>query len=194
MRVMKILHLDSSARQEESVSRQLAKQLVHKIKKTEDEVIYRDISGNIPFVAGIKGAGFIIPEEERTEQDKQLFQFSDELVDEFLAADTIVISSPIYNFGPPAAAKAWFDLVARAGRTFKYEATGPIGLVDGNKQVYLVITSGGVPAESPVDFCTPWFKQALTFLGIKNIEVIDASQLNISDANLVKAKEKINNL
>ena len=191
---MKILHLDSSARQEESVSRQLAKQLVHKIKKTEDEVIYRDISGNIPFVAGIKGAGFIIPEEERTEQDKQLFQFSDELVDEFLAADTIVISSPIYNFGPPAAAKAWFDLVARAGRTFKYEATGPIGLVDGNKQVYLVITSGGVPAESPVDFCTPWFKQALTFLGIKNIEVIDASQLNISDANLVKAKEKINNL
>ena len=194
MRVMKILHLDSSARQEESVSRQLAKQLVHKIKKSEDQVIYRDISGNIPFVAGIKGAGFIIPEEERTEQDKQLFQFSDELVDEFLAADTIVISSPIYNFGPPAAAKAWFDLVARAGRTFKYEATGPVGLVDGNKQVYLVITSGGVPAESPVDFCTPWFKQALTFLGIKNIEVIDASQLNISDANLVKAKEKINNL
>ena len=194
MRVMKILHLDSSARQEESVSRQLAKQLVHKIKKSEDEVIYRDISGNIPFVAGIKGAGFIIPEEERTEQDKQLFQFSDELVDEFLAADTIVISSPIYNFGPPAAAKAWFDLVARAGRTFKYEATGPVGLVEGNKQVYLVITSGGVPAESPVDFCTPWFKQALTFLGIKNIEVIDASQLNISDANLVKAKEKINNL
>jgi FMN-dependent NADH-azoreductase len=191
---MKILHLDSSARQEESVSRQLAKQLVHKIKKTEDEVIYRDISGNIPFVAGIKGAGFIIPEEERTEQDKQLFQFSDELVDEFLAADTIVISSPIYNFGPPAAAKAWFDLVARAGRTFKYEATGPIGLVDADKQVYLVITSGGVPAESPVDFCTPWFKQALTFLGIKNIEVIDASQLNISDAKLVKAKEKINNL
>jgi len=194
MRVMKILHLDSSARQEESVSRQLAKQLVHKIKKTEDEVIYRDISGNIPFVAGIKGAGFIIPEEERTEQDKKLFQFSDELVDEFLAADTIVISSPIYNFGPPAAAKAWFDLVARAGRTFKYEATGPIGLVDADKQVYLVITSGGVPAESPVDFCTPWFKQALTFLGIKNIEVIDASQLNISDAKLVKAKEKINNL
>ncbi len=194
MRVMKILHLDSSARQEESVSRQLAKQLVHKIKKTEDEVIYRDISGNIPFVAGIKGAGFIIPEEDRTEQDKKLFQFSDELVDEFLAADTIVISSPIYNFGPPAAAKAWFDLVARAGRTFKYEATGPVGLVEGNKQVYLVITSGGVPAESPVDFCTPWFKQALTFLGIKNIEVIDASQLNISDAKLVKAKEKINNL
>ena len=191
---MKILHLDSSARKAESVSRKLTADLVKKIKKDSDEVIYRDISGNIPFVAGIKGAGFIIPEEERTEQDKKLFKFSDELVDELLAADTIVISTPIYNFGPPAAAKAWFDLVARAGRTFKYEPTGPIGLIGGGKKVYLVVTSGGVPVGSPVDFCTPWFKQALNFLGISDIEIIDSSQLNINDDNLKKAQEKINNL
>jgi FMN-dependent NADH-azoreductase len=191
---MNILHLDSSARKAESVSRKLTADLVKKIKKDSDEVIYRDISGNIPFVAGIKGAGFIIPEEERTEQDKELFKFSDELVDELLAADTIVISTPIYNFGPPAAAKAWFDLVARAGRTFKYEPTGPIGLISGGKKVYLVVTSGGVPVGSPVDFCTPWFKQALNFLGISDIEIIDSSQLNINDNNLKKAQEKINNL
>jgi len=191
---MKILHLDSSARKQESISRKLAKDLVNKIKKNDDEVIYRDISGNIPFVAGIKGAGFIILEEERTEDDKKLFKFSDELVDELLAADKIVISTPIYNFGPPAAVKAWFDMVARAGRTFKYEATGPKGLVEGNKKVYLVVTSGGVPVGSPVDFCTPWFKQALNFLGISDIEIIDSSQLNINDDNLKKAKEIINNL
>ena len=191
---MKILHLDSSARKNESISRKLAKDLVNKIKKNDDEVIYRDISENIPFVSGIKGAGFIIPEEERTEKDKELFKFSDQLVDEFLESNTIVISTPIYNFGPPAAAKAWFDLVARAGRTFKYETTGPVGLVDGNKKVYLVVTSGGVPVGSPVDFCTTWFKQALNFLGISDIEVIDASQLNINDDNLKKAQEKINSL
>ena len=191
---MKILHLDSSARKQESISRKLAKDLVNKIKKNDDEVIYRDISGNIPFVAGIKGAGFIIPEEERTEDDKKLFKFSDELVDELLAADKIVISTPIYNFGPPAAVKAWFDMVARAGRTFKYEATGPKGFVEGNKKVYLVVTSGGVPVGSPVDFCTPWFRQALNFLGISDIEIIDSSQLNINDENLKKAKEIINNL
>ena len=191
---MNILHLDSSARKEKSVSRKLAKDLVNKLKKDNDQLVYRDISSNIPFVAGIKGAGFIIPEEERTEQDKLLFKFSDELVDEVLAADTIVISTPIYNFGPPAAAKAWFDLVARAGRTFKYEPTGPIGLIDGGKKVYLVVTSGGVPVGSPVDFCTPWFKQALNFLGISDIEIIDSSQLNINDDNLKKAQEKINNL
>ena len=191
---MNILHIDSSARKAESISRKLANDLVKKIKTEKDQLVYRDISGNIPFVAGIKGAGFIIPEEERTEQDKELFKFSDELVDELLAADTIVISTPIYNFGPPAAAKAWFDLVARAGRTFKYEPTGPIGLIDGGKKVYLVVTSGGVPVGSPVDFCTPWFKQALNFLGISDIEIIDSSQLNINDDNLKKAQEKINNL
>jgi len=191
---MKILHLDSSARKNESISRKLAKDLVNKIKKNDDEVVYRDISKNIPFVSGIKGAGFIIPEEERTEKDKELFKFSDQLVDEFLESNVIVISTPIYNFGPPAAAKAWFDMIARAGRTFKYEATGPVGLVDGNKKVYLVVTSGGVPVGSPVDFCTTWFKQALNFLGISDIEIIDASQLNINDDNLKKAQEKINSL
>jgi len=191
---MKILHLDSSARKNESISRKLAKDLVNKIKKNDDKVIYRDISENIPFVSGIKGAGFIIPEEERTEKDKELFKFSDQLVDEFLESNIVVISTPIYNFGPPAAAKAWFDMIARAGRTFKYEATGPVGLVDENKKVYLVVTSGGVPVGSPVDFCTTWFKQALNFLGISDIEIIDASQLNINDDNLKKAQEKINSL
>ena len=131
---MNILHLDSSARKDESISRKLAKDLVNNLKKDNDQVTYRDISSNIPFIAGIKGAGFIIPEEERNEEDKKLFKFSDELVDELLAADTIVISTPIYNFGPPAAAKAWFDMVARAGRTFAYEPTGPKGLIEGNKK------------------------------------------------------------
>jgi FMN-dependent NADH-azoreductase len=191
---MKILHIDSSARKDESVSRKLAADLVKNLKKDNSEVVYRDASNNIPFVAGIKGAGFIIPEENRNEEDKKLFKFSDELVDEVLAADTIVISMPIYNFGPPAALKAWFDLVARAGRTFAYEPTGPKGLIEGNKKVYLVVTSGGVPIGSPVDYCTTWMKQALNFLGITDIEIIDASQLNLNQDNLKKAEEQIKNI
>ena len=191
---MKILHIDSSARKDESVSRKLAADLVKNLKKDNSEVVYRDASNNIPFIAGIKGAGFIIPEEDRNEEDKKLFKFSDELVDEVLAADTIVISMPIYNFGPPAALKAWFDLVARAGRTFAYEPTGPKGLIEGNKKVYLVVTSGGVPIGSPVDYCTSWMKQALNFLGITDIEIIDASQLNLNQDNLKKAEEQIKNI
>ena len=64
----------------------------------------------------------------------------------------------------------------------------------GGVKVYLVVTSGGVPVGSPVDFCTPWFKQALNFLGISDIEIIDSSQLNINDINLKKSTGKINNL
>ena len=191
LRIMNILHLDSSARKENSISRKLAKELVQKL---QGQVTYRDISQNMPFVDGIKGAGFIIPEEERTEKDRKLFKFSDELVDELLESNVIVISVPIYNFGPPASVKAWFDLIARAGRTFKYEATGPVGLIKDNKKVYLIVTSGGVPVGSPVDFCTPWFKQALSFLGIKDIEIIAADQLAINDDNLKKAKEIISKI
>ena len=99
---MKIYHIDSSARKSESVSKSLAKLLVDKIKKSGDTVKYRDVSTGLPFVAGIKGAGFIIPENERTEADKKLFKISDELIKEFKECDTIVISAPIYNFGPPA--------------------------------------------------------------------------------------------
>ena len=85
-------------------------------------------------------------------------------------------------------------MIARAGRTFQYEASGPVGLIKGNKKVYLVVTSGGVPVGSPVDFCTPWFKQALSFLGIKDIEIIAADQLAINDDNLKKAKETISKI
>ena len=191
---MKIYHIDSSARKSESVSKSLAKLLVDKIKKSGDTVKYRDVSTGLPFVAGIKGAGFIIPENERTEADKKLFKISDELIKEFKECDTIVISAPIYNFGPPASLKAWFDLVARNGETFQYTDNGPVGTVTNIKKAYLLIVSGGVPVNSPVDFCTPWLKQALNFLGVTNIEIIAADALNRDPEKINKTKDKINSL
>ena len=191
---MKIYHIDSSARKSESVSKSLAKLLVDKIKKSGDTVQYRDVSTGLPFVAGIKGAGFIIPENERTEADKKLFKISDELIKEFKECDTIVISAPIYNFGPPASLKAWFDLVARNGETFQYTEKGPVGTVTNIKKAYLLIVSGGVPVNSPVDFCTPWLKQALNFLGVTNIEIIAADALNRDPEKINKTKDKINSL
>ena len=191
---MKIYHIDSSARKSESVSKSLAKLLVDKIKKSGDTVKYRDVSTGLPFVAGIKGAGFIIPENERTEADKKLFKISDELIKEFKECDTIVISAPIYNFGPPASLKTWFDLVARNGETFQYTDNGPVGTVTNIKKAYLLIVSGGVPVNSPVDFCTPWLKQALNFLGVTNIEIIAADALNRDPEKIEKTKDKINSL
>lgn len=191
---MKIYHIDSSARKSESVSKSLAKLLVEKIKKSGDTVTYRDVSTGLPLVSGIKGSGFIIPENERTEADKKLFKISDELIKEFKGCDTLVISAPIYNFGPPASLKTWFDLVARNEETFKYTEQGPVGITTNIKKAYLLIVSGGVPVNSNMDFCTPWLKQGLSFLGVKDIEVIAADSLNRDPQKIDKTKKIINSI
>jgi len=191
---MQIYHIDSSARKSESVSKSLAKLLVEKLKKSGDTVAYRDVSTGLPLVSGIKGSGFIIPENERTEADKKLFKISDELIKEFKDCHTLVISAPIYNFGPPASLKTWFDLVARNEETFKYTDKGPVGITTNIKKAYLLIVSAGVPVNSPIDFCTPWLKQGLNFLGVNNIEIIAADSLNRDPQKIEKIKEKINSL
>ena len=152
---MKIYQIDCSARKKGSASRELAKKLLEKIKKSEDEVIYRDLDDEMLFVAGLTESGMSIPENERTEQHKKMFELSDKLVKELKESDIIIISTPIYNFGPPATLKAWSDLAARVKSTFKYSQEGKqIGLLE-SKKVYLVITSGGTRVGSKEDYLTP---------------------------------------
>ncbi len=175
---MKIYQIDCSARKKGSTSRELAKKLLEKIKKSEDEVIYRDLDDEMLFVAGLTESGMSIPENERTDQHKKMFELSDKLVKELKESDIIIISTPIYNFGPPATLKAWSDLAARVKSTFKYSEDGKqIGLLE-NKKVYLVITSGGTKIGSKEDFLTPWLIHVLNFFGIKNIQIINYDPTN----------------
>jgi|TARA_Y100000389_G_scaffold183769_1_gene201579 FMN-dependent NADH-azoreductase len=192
---MKIYQIDSSARKKGSTSRALAKKLLDKIKKSGDEIIYRDLDDEMLFVAGLTESGMSIPENERTDQHKKMFELSDKLVKELKESDVIIISTPIYNFGPPATLKAWSDLAARVKSTFKYSSDGKqIGLLE-NKKVYLVITSGGTKINSKEDFLTPWLKYVLNFFGIKNIETISADQMSIDYEKSIKdAEEQINNI
>ena len=189
---MKIQQIDCSARKKGSTSRELAKKRIEKIKKSEDEVIYRDLDDEMLFVAGLTESGMSIPEDERTEQNKKMFELSDKLVKELKDSDIIIISTPIYNFGPPATLKAWSDLAARVKSTFKYSPEGKqIGLLE-NKKVYLIITSGGTKVESKDDYLTPWLKHVLNFFGIKNIQTISADQMSIDyDGSIKKAEEEI---
>ena len=187
---MKIYQIDSSARKKGSTSRALAKKLLDKIKKPEDEIIYRDLDDEMLFVAGLTESGMSIPENERTEQHKKMFELSDKLVNELKESDIIIISTPIYNFGPPATLKAWSDLAARVKSTFKYSSDGKqIGLLE-NKKVYLVVTSGGTKINSKEDFLTPWLKHVLNFFGIKDIKTIYADQMSIDYENSIKQAEK----
>jgi FMN-dependent NADH-azoreductase len=187
---MKIYQIDTSARKEGSTSRALAKKLLEKIKKPGDEIIYRDLDDEMLFVAGLTESGMSIPENEQTDQHKKMFELSDKLVNELKESDVIIISTPIYNFGPPATLKAWSDLAARVKSTFKYSADGKqIGLLE-NKKVYLVITSGGTKIGSSEDYLTPWLKHILNFFGIKNIHIISADQMSIDYEKSIKEAEK----
>ena len=99
-----------------------------------------------------------IEEKDQTKEHKKMFELSDKLVKELKESDIIIISAPIYNYGPPATLKAWSDLAARIGETFKFKPNGRREGLLKNKQAYLVITSGGTKLNSSEDFLTPWLK------------------------------------
>jgi len=192
---MKIYQIDSSARKEGSTSRSLAKKLLNKIKKPEDQVVYRDLGDEMLFVSGLTESGMKIAREEQTEQHKKMFELSDKLVFELKESDIVIISVPIYNFGPPATLKAWSDLVARVKETFKYTDDGKrIGLLQ-DKQVYLVITSGGTKVNGKEDFLTPWLIHVLNFFGIKKIKIIAADQMALDyEKSIQEAEDQINKI
>ena len=192
---MKIYQIDSSARKEGSISKALAKKLLNKIKKHGDEIVYRDLDDEMIFISGLTESGMKIPENEKTERHKKMFELSDKLVLELKESDVIIISVPIYNFGPPATLKAWSDLVARVKETFKYNADGSrVGLLK-DKQVYLVITSGGTKINSKEDFLTPWLIHVLNFFGIKKIDIIAADQMALDyEKSIKEAEDQINKI
>ncbi len=169
-----ILHISASIRGDESVSRQLGTTIVEGLAKNGASVTERDLSANdIPFVDAARFEANLTPAADRTPEQAELAATADALIAELQAADTIVFSVPVYNFGVPAIVKAWADLVARAGTTFHYTANGPEGLLTG-KKAYVAAASGGTPIGSDFDFMSSWLKFFLGFLGISDVELVAA--------------------
>ena len=187
---MKIYQIDSSARKEGSTSRSLAKKLLNKIKRPDDEVIYRDLNDEMVFVSGLTESGMNIDLKDQNENHKKMFELSDQLVKELKESDIIIISTPIYNYGPPATLKAWSDLAARVGETFRFKSNGRREGLLKNKRAYLVITSGGTKLNSNEDFLTPWLKFILNFFGIDKIDIICADQMALDYEKSIKEAEK----
>ncbi|NVK34726.1 MAG: NAD(P)H-dependent oxidoreductase [Rhodobacteraceae bacterium] len=172
-----VLRIDASARMEGSATREIADVVVKGL--TADaaaaKVITRDVSTGLPFLdEHWVGANFT-PAEARSDEQKAALELSDSLISELREADAIVIGVPVYNFGVPAALKAWVDLVARAGETFRYTENGPVGLLEG-KKAYLVVGSGGTPAGSDWDYASTYMKHVLGFLGVSDVTVFAADQ------------------
>jgi FMN-dependent NADH-azoreductase len=188
---MKIMHIDASARKGDSVTRNLSAQLVDRLAGNNGQVTYRDVSEGLPFIDEGKIAAYFTAPGERTDEHRKAIALSDTIVSELKNNDILVIGVPIYNFSMPASLKAWADLAARVGETFRYTATGPEGLLE-NKKAYIVIASGGTKVGSQIDFLTPWLRHFLDFIGIKDVTVISADALNQDfDAGLAQAEQQL---
>jgi FMN-dependent NADH-azoreductase len=193
----KILHIDSSAKPQGSVTRALSAEAVAVLQKQNpgSSVVYRDLTKDpLPHISPEYLGGIFAPGQT---PEHETVKLSDKLIEEILAADVIVIGAPMYNFTLPSQLKAWLDYVVRAGKTFRYGAAGPEGLVQG-KRVILAVASGGVYKEGPMasyDHVVTYMKQILGFLGIHDVSVAWAEKQamgpDVAGPELERAKHEI---
>jgi len=185
-----VLMVSSSARQQDSVTRRFANELLSSLKNQNNKlnVQERDVSVGIPYLDEQWINANFTAIEQRTTDNKKALVYSDNLVDELQVADSIIISAPIYNFSVPASLKAWIDQVLRVGLTFSYSSEGPVGLLK-NKKAYIVIASGGTEIGSDIDFVSGYLRHIMGFIGIDDISIISADRFNQNDEQSV---QKIN--
>ncbi len=187
-----ILFINSSARSTGSISRQLTSEFIEQLKAAQpgSNVVERDVAANpIPHLDEKMLGTFFTPADKRSAEQQALVKISEELIAEVNAADTIVIGAPMYNFSITSTLKAWIDHVARAGVTFKYTETGPVGLVQG-KKVYIFTSRGGVYSEGPakvMDFHETYLRAVLGFIGMTDITFIHSEGLGMGEAAVEKA-------
>ena len=176
---MKILHIDSSVTGEKSVSRPLSAEAAEKLKAANPgaEYVYRDLTKNTlrHYTAVLRLYGDDVPQV--TPEQKAELETGKEILAEFLSADTVLIGAPMYNFNIPSQLKAWIDLIAVPGTTFRYGANGPEGLC-GGKRIIVISSRGGLygpgsPTEA-FDHQEKYLRHVFGFLGIPEIEVITA--------------------
>lgn len=179
-----LLHIDASPRGERSHSRRLTQEFVEKWQHVHpnDTITYRDIGRQpVPHVDEAWIAAGYTPPAERTPELWDAIRFSDQLVDEFLAADLYVIGTPMYNFSIPSTLKAYIDQIVRIGRTFEFAPENPenpyIPLVLG-KKMFIISARGasgygpGGPYES-MNYQTPYLATIFGFMGITDVAFID---------------------
>lgn len=178
---MNILRIDASARTADSVTRQLADTLLEQLQlQMPVRVQRRDVSQGLPFINADWVAANFTRAEQRSAAQQQILALSASLVQEIQDSDILLITAPIYNFSVPATLKAWIDLVARAGLTFRYTSEGPVGLLQGKKAV-VIMASGGTGIGSEIDFASPYLRHVMRFIGIDDVSFINAERYDAGD-------------
>lgn len=191
---MKLLHIDSSALGDRSVSRELTRRIVGQWQATHPgtEVEYLDLVADAPNHLNIDSLGFRlgIAHESLTGAQKRENAVTEKLLAQFLAADVVVVGAPMYNFSIPSQLKAWIDRLAQAGRTFKYTEKGPVGLA-GGKTVIVASSRGGAystnPAAASLDHQESYLKAVFGFFGITDLRFVRAEGVAMGEAAKAQA-------
>ena len=157
---MTTLHIDSSINGDTSASRAISRSIVDQL--ASDRLVYRDLVAEpLPHLT--------------------LDAFADtSVLDEFLAADTVVIGAPMYNFTLPSQLKAWLDRILVAGKTFRYTESGPEGLAGGKRVIVALARGGMYDAGSPaaaLEHLESYLRGIFNFIGIEP-EFVAADGLN----------------
>src|ERR1700722_17850885 len=176
-----LLQINASIHADHGQSTQLASKFVQAFAHTHPgaQIIRRDLaSDTVPHLSAERFAAFLSKPEQRSAAQSDVVAYSDALIAELKQADIIVLGLPMYNFGVPSQLKAYFDHIARAGETFRYTATGPVGLLTG-KKAYVFAARGGLYAGSALDTQTSYVRDFLRFLGIEDIEFVYAEGLHL---------------
>jgi FMN-dependent NADH-azoreductase len=196
----KVLLITSSLFGENSKSRQIALEVVNVLKDADPrtEIVRRDVNP-VPHLNGEELQALMTAPDSRSERQSETVKRADELIEELEAADTIVVAAPMYNFSISSPLKAWIDHIARAGRTFRYTASGPEGLLK-NKKVIVVASRGGsyTGAAKAMDFQEPYLRAMFGFLGLTDVTFVHLESQNISPEaakdGMTFARRKVNEM
>jgi len=187
---MNILQINSSARSTGSESTRLADAIVAKlVAATPDaSVTRRDLAAQPhPILDEAALGALFTPAEARTDAQNARIALDDALVAQAIAADVIVIGSPMYNFGITVQLKSWFDAIARANVTFKYTENGPVGLLTG-KKVYVGLSRGGLHRDSANDSQVPYLNTMFGFLGLTDVQYVYSEGMGMGPEAVAKAQ------
>ena len=193
----KLLHIDASPRPDSNSSALAAKFVETYKQHNPDTTIthHNTTNEDLPYVDLEFIAAAFTPSDSRTDAHKKTLELSDTLVQEVLTADTIVIGTPMWNFGVPASLKAWIDLIVRNGQTFAYGPAGPMGLVPAGKKVYILGSFGGDYAvggpAAAYNFNEPYLRGVLGFLGLTDVTYFTAVNQNRTPEQAEAGRKKV---
>lgn len=179
----RILYLQTSVFGAEGASSRLSQTFIdgYRANHPGTEVMVRDlVNDGVPHLDLERAGALRGFSDGLNEAQKAVLARSEEFVQELRDADLVVIGMPMYNFAAPTQFKSWIDHIARAGITFKYTDTGPVGLLE-DKPVRVFAAHGGVHAGQPYETTTVFVKQIFDFMGIRDVRFIYAEGLNMGD-------------